>query len=280
MLGCTHALPTTPEEATAPPSYSMSSTWVNVCLVHCPLSSLLYYSLSLSPLASIVVAPPSNVFVRGGETIMIVCAGIGSSPELFWSRGGDTITNATDDRVTIYEEFGMEGNTPYIQSILEICSTQESDEGVYECTVTSRTVSNTVNFTLSVNSTPATIVIAPADTYPIFNSSVFLTCVAAGYPLPTITWYREGERVDDPDNIESEVIEEGGEQFVQSTLLVCSVQETARYNCSVSNGISGGATTSVTARVVVEGVSLWCGIFTRVCMFYIMIGMHAVIVII
>lgn len=202
------------------------------------------------------MGPPSNVVVRGGETIMIVCAGIGLNPEISWSRGGDIVTNATDDRVTIYEEFGMQGNSPYIQSILEICSAQESDEGVYECTVTSRTVSNTVNFTLSVNSTPATIVIAPGDGYPIFNASVFLTCVAAGYPLPTITWYREGERVDDPDNIESELIEQSGEQFVQSTLLVCSAQETTRYNCSVNNGVPGGATTSVSVRVVVEGVSL------------------------
>lgn len=184
---------------------------------------------------------------------MIICAGVGLNPELSWSRGGDAVTNATNDRVTIYEEFGMQGNTRYLQSILEICSAQESDEGVYECTLTSRSLSSSVNFTLSVNSTPATIVIGPADSYPIFNSSVFLTCVAAGYPLPTITWYREGQRVDDPDNIQTQIIEERGEQFVESTLLVCSVQETARYNCSVSNGLSGGETTSVSANVVVEG---------------------------
>lgn len=184
---------------------------------------------------------------------MIVCAGVGLDPELSWSRGGATITNATDDRVTIYEEFGMQGDSRYLQSILEICSAEESDEGLYECTLTSRSLSSTVNFTLSVNSTPATIVIGPADSYPIFNSSIFLTCVAIGYPLPMITWYREGEQVDDPDSIQSEVIEERGEQFVQSTLLVCSVQETALYNCSVSNGLSGGTVTSVTANVVVEG---------------------------
>ena len=193
------------------------------------------------------------MFVRGGETILIVCAGVGLNPELSWSRGGVTVTNATDDRVTIYEEFGVEGNIPYLESILEICSAQDSDEGVYECTLTSRSLSSTVNFTLSVNSTPATLVIGPADTYPVFNSSVFLTCVGAGYPLPMITWYREGERVNDPENIQSEVIEERGERFVQSTLLVCSAQETARYNCSVGNGISGGEVTSVSANVVVEG---------------------------
>ena len=180
---------------------------------------------------------------------------MGLDPQISWSsNSGVALTNASDDRVTIYEEVGTQGNTPYLQSILEICSTQESDEGVYKCTITSRTVSNSVNFTLSVNVTPAAIVIGPADIYPIFNSSVFLTCIALGYPLPMITWYREGERVDDPDNIESEVIEEGGERFVQSTLLLCSTQETARYNCTASNGITGDVTTSVTARVVVEGM--------------------------
>jgi hypothetical protein len=196
---------------------------------------------------------------------MIVCAGVGLDPELSWSRGGESVTNATDDRVTIYEEFSMQGNNRYLQSILEICSAQDSDEGVYECILTSRSLSSTVNFTLAVNSTPATIVIGPADTYPIFNSSVFLTCVATGYPLPMITWYREGERVDDPDNIQSEVFEERGEQFVQSTLLVCSVQETARYNCSVSNGISGGTVSSVSVSVVVEGKCTCTYVGKNVC---------------
>ena len=220
--------------------------------------------------ASIAVAPPDNVFVRAGETIMIVCAGVGLDPELSWSRGGAIIANDTDDRVTIYEEFGMQGDNRYLQSILEICSAQESDEGLYECTLTSRSISTTVNFTLSVNSTPASIMIGPADSYPIFNSSVFLTCVAIGYPLPMITWYREGERVNDPDNIQSEILEERGEQFVQSTLLVCSVQETALYNCSVSNGLSGGMVTSVTANVVVEGEWIYVekNLFVRLKMYH------------
>lgn len=185
---------------------------------------------------------------------MIVCAGTGLSPEISWSRRGDTVTNATNDRVTIYEEFGVDGNIRYVKSTLEIYSAQESsDEGVYTCTVTSRNFSNTVNFTLSVNIIPATIVIVPADAYLIFNSSIILVCVATGYPLPILTWYREGEKIDHPDIIELEVLNEGGEQFVQSTLQVCSVQENVQYNCSVSNGIPGGETTSVTARVVVEG---------------------------
>ena len=196
------------------------------------------------------MAPPSNVLVRDGETVMIICTGTGVSPEISWSRDGDIVTNATDDDVAIYEEFSRNDSTRYILSILEICNAQESDEGVYKCTVTSYTHSNTVNFTLTVISIPAVIAIAPANTYPIFNTSVLLVCVATGYPLPMITWYHEGEQIDNPDNI---VIKEVGEQFLQSTLLLCSVQETTRYNCSVSNGVPRGAITSVTARVVVEG---------------------------
>ena len=217
----------------------------------------MYSSLSLfllsSPVADIVVAPPSNVYVRAGETIILACAGIGNNPQISWSTNGATITNETDDRVTVYEEFNVQRGVRYIQSILEICSTQTSDEGVYECTVTSRTLSRSVNFTLAVNVTPAAIIISPADAYPIFNSSVFLTCVAIGYPLPTLTWYRNGERIMDTENIQSEVLEQGGERYVQSTLLVCSVQETADYNCSASNGVPGSVVKSVTSTVIVQG---------------------------
>ena len=184
---------------------------------------------------------------------MLVCVGLGSTPKLSWSVDGVAVTNGSDDRVTIYEEFTTQGDTRYVESILEICSAEMSDEGVYECTITSRTLSNSVNFTLTVNVTPATILISPSDGYPVFNSSVFLVCLALGYPLPTISWYREGELVDDPPNIESEIIEEGGERFVQSTLILCSIQETASYNCSASNGIPGGVVTSVAFSLVVEG---------------------------
>ena len=225
-------------------------------------SSLTLFLLP-SPVADVVVAPPSNVYVRAGETIVLACAGIGNDPQISWATNGVTTTNGTDDRVAIYDEFNVQNGVRYIQSILEICSTQTSDEGVYECTVTSRTLSSSVNFTLSVNVTPAALVIGPADTYPIFNSSVFLTCVAIGYPLPTVMWYRNGERVMDTENIQSEVIEQGGERYVQSTLLACSVQETANYNCSVSNGVAGDVVTSVTSTVVVQGRLISACISTR-----------------
>lgn len=166
------------------------------------------------------------------------------------------LTNGSDDRVTIYEEFGIQGGFRYLQSILEICSAQASDEGVYVCTLTSRTLTSAVNFTLSVTITPASIVIAPNDSYPVINSSVILTCVGGGYPLPMVTWYREGVLVINTtdETLQTEVIEQSGERFVQSTLLLCSVQETAEYNCSVSNGISGDVVTSVSVTVVVQGM--------------------------
>ena len=182
---------------------------------------------------------------------MIVCVGVGLDPQISWRQNGVAITNGSDDRVTVYNRLSEQNNINFIESILEICSAQSSDEGDYSCTVSSRTLMNSLNFTVSVNITPAAVIVAPSDTYAIFNSSVFLTCAASGYPLPTITWYKEGERVDDTDDIQTQEVSQ--ERFVKSTLVLCSVQETATYNCSASNGISGGEVTSVTATVFVQG---------------------------
>ena len=194
---------------------------------------------------------------------MVVCVGVGLDPQISWSKNGNTITNDTDDRVSLYNELSTQRNVQYAQSILEICSAEPSDEGNYICTVTSRTVSNSVNFTLSVNVTPAAIVIGPSNSYPVFNSSLFLTCVASGFPLPTVSWYREGVLVTDADNIETEVLEEREVRYIQSTLLLCSVQETAEYSCSVSNGVSGGAVTSFATNVTVQGMPV-CLLFLSV----------------
>ena len=73
------------------------------------------------------------------------------------------------------------------------------------------------------------------------NTGVFV-CVAHGCPVPSLTWSRDGTPLGNSprSTILEELVNENGVTFVQSILVICSLEEddTAQYNCSVSNNIS------------------------------------------
>ena len=67
-------------------------------------------------------------------------------------------------------------------------------------------------------------------------------CVAYGYPVPSLTWERDGTPLSNQSRsiIYEELVVENQLTFVQSILVVCSLEQddTAHYNCSASNNIS------------------------------------------
>ena len=85
-----------------------------------------------------------------GNTVLLTCVAYGDQPlNISWSREGSVLMNDSQ-RITIYEEEVEEGGITFIQSILQICSTEADDAGVYSCNVDNEAGNDTANFELTV----------------------------------------------------------------------------------------------------------------------------------
>ena len=90
--------------------------------------------------------------MEAGSTVVLACVGFGDpSPSVTWSTQGVVLNNSS--QITIYEEVETEEGVDFVQSILEICSAEEADEGEYICTVGNALGNVSVNFELSVTAT-------------------------------------------------------------------------------------------------------------------------------
>ncbi len=103
--------------------------------------------------AQIVVAPESTT-VDAGLTVLITCVAHGELPTyISWVRESDqtTLDNSTNSRVTVYEELVTEGGLTFTQSILEICSVDETDQSNYTCVAENSFGNDTATFELGVS---------------------------------------------------------------------------------------------------------------------------------
>ena len=83
-------------------------------------------------------------------------------------------------------------------------------------------------------------------------------CVAYGYPLPSLTWEKDGTLLKNQSRstIYEEQVVENGETFVQSILVICSLEQddAAGYNCSASNNISSA---SASFELIVKHIRMY-----------------------
>ena len=112
-------------------------------------------SLSLCPPlepAQIVIAPNASIEVDAGTTVTYVCVGYGEDepPNIIWEFGDQLLSNETSTLVTIYESQLMENRLVFTQSILELCSVEVENAGMYSCTANNSRGSNSSTFTLSI----------------------------------------------------------------------------------------------------------------------------------
>ena len=82
--------------------------------------------------------------------MLATCSGTGfQQPSITWTHNGQPLKN--NSRITIYENATEEdGGLTFVFSMLEVCSVRVSDDGLYECIVANRFVSDSANFTLTV----------------------------------------------------------------------------------------------------------------------------------
>ena len=96
-----------------------------------------------------ILISPGNSTVEAGSTITLSCAGFGDpTPSIAWSMGTTQLSNNT--QITIYEELLTEVGENFVHSILEICSIEEANGGVYTCTVGNAIGNTSYSFELSI----------------------------------------------------------------------------------------------------------------------------------
>ena len=96
-----------------------------------------------------IVITSDNVTVDAGNTVLFACVGYGTpDPDITWTRGGNQLTN--DSRIIIYEKLLTEGGVTYAQSILQLCSAEVTDAGLYSCNMSNMLGNTSSNFELNV----------------------------------------------------------------------------------------------------------------------------------
>ena len=100
--------------------------------------------------AQIVLHPVDPTDVPDGDTVLLTCVAYGDVPlSISWNRE-DSIVMNDSQRITIYEDEVEEGGITFIQSILQICSTEANDAGVYSCIAENDAGNDTDAFELTV----------------------------------------------------------------------------------------------------------------------------------
>ena len=86
--------------------------------------------------------------------------------------------------------------------------------------------------------------ITPDDRQFYVNSTVLLTCVAYGTPLPAITWSKGGSSLTDV-TVYNDVVVKSRTNFVRSILRFCSTKSTdsGQYTCTADNEFTNDSTT-------------------------------------
>lgn len=206
-----------------------------------------------------IVTIPDDTDVHAGDIARVVCVAQGADPAISWTRQGIQLSNDTNDRTVVYEERYQNDRAKFIRSVLEISNAAGVDTGLYTCQATSHMTRDKRNFNLTVEIVAASLVSTPPpQVITVYRSNITITCVARGYPLPQISWFRGGQDRPIQNGVSSvlaaEVIEQDGDRLVQFTLTLTSreLERSTTVHGVVTNGQSGGSPTMFNVSVVVE----------------------------
>ena len=99
-----------------------------------------------------MITPNSTFEVDVGATVTYVCVAYGESerPSIFWRFGDELLSNETSSLVTVYESQVEGNNLVFTESILELCSVEVENAGMYSCTANNSIGSSNSTFTLNI----------------------------------------------------------------------------------------------------------------------------------
>ena len=110
---------------------------------------------------------------------------------------------------------------------------------------------------VSFSSELATLFLYPSDTTTNLSDTVVLSCVAHGFPEPTIIWNRLDGGKFIPVNVTTDTWISNGTIFISSVVTICNIElsDSGEYSCRAENNVTGIAVSdSQNFNLTVQGI--------------------------
>ncbi|XP_053328822.1 hemicentin-2 [Spea bombifrons] len=179
-----------------------------------------------------ILVPPSidddekdeDLRVKVGQSVLLQCRVSGHpKPEITWFR--DSLPVQSGDGITISQD----GSELYINDASVFIA------GHYTCLATNPIAEKRKHFILTVLVSPTisgTLDESPTeDVIVLVNNPLSLICEALGFPIPTVTWLKNGEPFHDSSNLR---ILPGGHGL---QILNAQEEDAGQYSCVVTNEV-------------------------------------------
>ncbi|XP_059503813.1 hemicentin-1 isoform X2 [Stegostoma tigrinum] len=177
----------------------------------------------------VIQTQPSSLDVILNNSIILPCEATGTpTPTITWQKEGISINTEGGD-YTVLPNGG-----------LQITRAAVKDTGTYLCVAQNPTGTALGKIKLRVQ-VPPVIMAHPKNYIVALDKSVTMLCEAKGYPIPEVTWNKDGQLV--TESIRQRILSTGALQiaFVQP-------RDTGRYTCTASN--LAGSSSSVMVLTV------------------------------
>ncbi|XP_036019784.1 receptor-type tyrosine-protein phosphatase F isoform X28 [Mus musculus] len=189
---------------------------------------------------TIDMGPQLKVVEKGRTATMLCAAGGNPDPEISWFKDFLPVDPAASNgRIKQLRS----GGSP-IRGALQIESSEESDQGKYECVATNSAgtrYSAPANLYVRVRRVAPRFSIPPSSQEVMPGGSVNLTCVAVGAPMPYVKWMMGAEELTKEDEM----------PVGRNVLELSNVMRSANYTCVA---ISSLGMIEATAQVTVKAL--------------------------
>ncbi|XP_078352640.1 hemicentin-1-like isoform X3 [Oculina patagonica] len=184
----------------------------------------------------IIIAHLQNTTAIEGDDVTLSCNATGNpKPTIIWSRNGSPLNTRNNSRIIFSEDNAQ----------LTIMSVNRTDRGEYRCVAG--------NILGNDSSIAATLVIQyqpKIASHPLSNiikegRNVTLSCNTDGNPVPTISWTRNGDPVDENKNSRVSFTE-NKKQF---TIINVNRTDSGEYRCVANNSVGNDTSNVATLDV-------------------------------
>ncbi|XP_065834650.1 cell adhesion molecule DSCAML1-like isoform X3 [Oscarella lobularis] len=187
----------------------------------------------------VISVPPQATLLEAGKTKTLTCSGTGYPiPSITWEKTlGSQIKQIAGNESTDYSKREKTSSVTLMGDDIDQAS-------LYECAVTSTAPGSTVQTSLVAVTVKPMIVTKSSAQTGTWGQSEMLTCLATGYPLPTITWTFRGQPV-----IKGISVSTAGSVNYTSTLTRTAVEplkDGGVYTCSSTNSAGNGGSINMT----------------------------------